>query len=97
MSLLFEEWNTQVTPVQPIEAPKPDNPNPCIALYGKGPEGRQCKDCKYLHGFRQSATWYKCEKREWKSKGGKYPGTRYPGGDHRVRWDACAKFEEEGQ
>lgn len=63
--------------------------NPCIALYGPGPEGKQCKDCVHLHSFKQSATWHKCELRQWKSKRGKYPG-----GDHRVRWRACAKFEE---
>ncbi len=79
----------------PLPSPPPKHENPCIDLYGKGPEGRICRDCIHLHGFRQSATWYKCTKRAWRSKGGKNRGTVYPGGDHRVRWAACAKFEEQ--
>jgi hypothetical protein len=81
----------------PVEEPKPapeHSVNPCIDMYGPGPEGRICRDCVHLQGFKQSATWYKCTKRAWKTKGGKYPGTVYPGPDHRVRYPACAKFEE---
>src|SRR4051812_48289431 len=76
-------------------APAPEHSvNPCIDMYGPGPESSICRGCVHLHGFQQSTTSYKCAKRAWKTKGGKYPGTTYPGGDHRVRWPACAKFEE---
>jgi hypothetical protein len=87
-------WGTSLPPeVEPEPAPE-QSVNPCIDMYGKGPEGRICRDCVHLHGFQQSATWYKCEKRKWKAKSGKNQGTIYPGGDHRVRWPSCAKFKE---
>jgi len=95
---LFEEWETTVadvaiTPLIPLPPKLPPQVNPCIDRFGPGPVGRICGDCAHLHRFRQSTTWYKCAKREWRTKGGKYPGTVYPGGDHRVRWPACAQFE----
>lgn len=91
--LLFDEWDAAIVVPQPtVEVPT--NPNPCVVEFGLGPAGRKCEDCVHLKGFQQSATWYKCEKRQWKTKGGKYPGTIYPGGDHRVRYQACALFEE---
>ncbi len=70
------------------------NPNPMITRYGRGPAGKECGDCVHLRCFRQSATWYKCALREWQTKSGKYPGTRYPGTDHRVHFPACARFEQ---
>lgn len=92
MNLFADEWE------QARRRPAPESPvehavNPCVDAYGKGPAGAICRDCRYLHGFRQSAIWYKCEKRQWRSKGGKNKGTVYPGGDHRMRWPACAKEE----
>ena len=89
-------WGTDLPPV--VERPSPieseHSVNPCVDTFGLGPEGRICRDCIHLHGFKQSATWYKCDLRKWRSKGGKYPGTIYPGKDHRVRYPACARFEE---
>lgn len=88
-------WGTDlppiVEPVAPVEQEK--SVNPCIDMFGPGPAGAICRDCIHLHGFRQSKIWYKCSLRAWTSKGGKNAGTVYPGGDHRVRWPACAKFE----
>lgn len=78
----------------PIAVPGPLGPpsvNPCVTRFGSGPEGKQCYSCVHLHGFKQSATWYKCELRAWKAKAS---NTIYPGKDHRVRWPACAKWEE---
>lgn len=99
MNYLFDDYDAasgqMTTLVDLPPRPEPiDSPNPMVVKFGPGPAGITCCDCVHLHGFRQSATWYKCELRAWKSKGGKYPGTIYPGKDHRVRWPACAKFEE---
>lgn len=88
----------QMFDIPPIELPEPekptkvakrDMPNPCIALHGPGPEGRQCKDCCHLVHFRQAASWYKCELRTGKQSRWGSVGT-----DHKVRWSACGKFEE---
>lgn len=65
------------------------NENPCIPVYGKGPDGTRCKHCKYLFGVQHSKTYYKCELRG-KPTGG-------PATDHRVNWPSCGKFEKEEQ
>jgi hypothetical protein len=72
--------------------PKPgwDSPNPCVQLYGPGPEGETCKHCALLLHFQQAASWYKCSLRK-----GKQGGLGGPSTDHKVRWPACAKFEKE--
>jgi hypothetical protein len=62
----------------------PNDPNPCVRLYGYGPEGERCKTCAKLWSHRTARTYYKCELREF---------TRGPGSDHRVGWAACAKYE----
>lgn len=57
--------------------------NPCVRLFGEGPEGRKCKECALLTAHAFQRTFYKCS-------------LRVPGGpatDHRVNWPACAKFE----
>lgn len=60
--------------------------NPCVLAYGPGPEGRICGDCVHLFARGDTAgTYYKCDLRRF-SNG--------PATDHRVRWAACAKFEE---
>lgn len=61
--------------------------NPCIPAFGPGPEGRICRDCTHL--FRVGGVagrYYKCDLRV---------RTGGPGSDHRVRWPACARFEEQ--
>jgi hypothetical protein len=88
MNLFGDDWEQAIVPSAP-EIPVEKSVNPCIDAYGPGPAGAICRDCVHL----QSATWYKCDMRAWKSKGGKNAGTVYPGGDHRVRWKACARFE----
>jgi hypothetical protein len=65
----------------------PVSDNPCVRLYGIDPQGRKCKDCKnltkyYYHGY----TYIKCDLRKL---------THGKGSDHRVKWDACKRFEQE--
>jgi hypothetical protein len=72
-------------PIQP--AAQVDSPNPCVRLYGPGPENKQCKECAHLHGYQQAATWYKCDQRPKHKRG--------ISGDHRVRWPACKRFVQE--
>ena len=60
-------------------------PNPCVALYGPGPAGKRCKDCRLLYAKHYSGTYYKCKLRT---------NTNGPGTDHRVNWPACGKFDE---
>jgi hypothetical protein len=76
--------------VDPTNPTGIDNPNPCVRLYGYGPEGAKCKDCLLLQHFQQAANWYKCLLRH-----GKHGGLGGPTTDHKVRWDACSKFEKE--
>ena len=60
--------------------------NPML-VHGPGPEGRICRDCVHLNQVGgTSGTYYKCDLRR---------NTRGPASDHRVRWPACVKFEEE--
>jgi hypothetical protein len=62
---------------------KPDNP--CILLYGAGPEGKQCKDCASLVCFTASRNFYKCRQRPKLTHGAAT--------DQKVRWPACKRFE----
>lgn len=55
--------------------------NPMVLKHGVGPEEKRCKECIYIQGYQQSATWYRCEIRN----GGR--------GDHKANWESCAKFE----
>ena len=59
--------------------------NPCIPVFGKGPEGKICKHCTHLHRKRYSKTYIKC---------GLRPNTNGPGTDHKAGWEACGKYEE---
>jgi hypothetical protein len=61
------------------------NPNPCISLYGYGPEDKRCKTCDFIfcHEYR---------KRFWKCSQRKYSHTAKT--DHRLKWDACGKYSE---
>lgn len=92
-----EEDNTSSSPLDPIQqalldwneqpiTPPTKHENPCINLYGKGPEGKQCGDCEHLiRDHHHGAIYPKCELRKL---------TRGPGSDHRVRWPTCGKFEQ---
>lgn len=61
--------------------------NPMLAVAGPGPEGRRCGDCVHLRMQGGVAgRYYKCELRGI---------TGGPLTDHRVRWPACGRFEED--
>lgn len=62
---------------------KPPRRNPCLKLYGLGPEGARCGTCKHLVRFRRGGTWYKCDLRTM---------THGANTDHRVRWPACGRY-----
>lgn len=59
--------------------------NPCVRLFGKGPEGATCKSCALLFCPGGTSKRYnKCKLRQV---------THGPGSDHKVRWPACAKYD----
>jgi hypothetical protein len=61
-------------------------PNPCVTMFGAGPAGAICKTCVHLFApGGTNKTYYKCDLRHV---------TRGPATDHRVRWQACAKYQE---
>ena len=64
------------------EARKPINP--VIKVFGTGPEGEKCKNCKHLFDRSFSKKYYKCAIRI---------NSTSPKTDHRVNWPACGKFE----
>lgn len=73
------------------------DPNPCIYAFGKGPEGKHCRTCRSLRAFGgegRRRRWYKCLLRRSPQDPTKMGG---PSTDHRVRWNACAKYMEEGR
>lgn len=60
--------------------------NPCVEVYGPGPEGTQCQSCALLrcidfHGKR----YYKCGLRGKPTHGA--------GTDHKLRWPSCVKYQ----
>jgi len=57
--------------------------NPCVLLYGHGPEGKKCKECAELYAKQYAGKYFKCKVR----------GDNGVKTDHRVRWNACAKFK----
>lgn len=62
--------------------------NPCIDVYGPGPEGKLCKYCSRLIRKQYANTYRKCGLRK---------NTNGPGTDHKATWPACKKYEEESQ
>ena len=66
----------------PIDESKLD-PNPMVQAFGFRPS-KKCKDCKHLFAKRFAGTYYKC---------GLRLNSNGPATDHRVRWNACSKFE----
>jgi len=59
--------------------------NPMIKHWGKGPEDKRCKNCKFCYSKSYSKTYYKCEFRG---------DTNGPGTDHRANWPTCGKFQQ---
>ena len=69
---------------EPCEPSSPE-PNPCIHVYGPGPEGKKCKTCGHLVVREYGTRYYKCDLRR---------DSRCSATDHRVRWSACGKYKE---
>lgn len=67
-------------------------PNPCVALYGPGPEGKRCRSCSLLllrdNGNRR---WYKCF---YRRAGYDVRKMGAASTDHRVSWNACGRYRE---
>jgi hypothetical protein len=57
--------------------------NPCVALFGTGPDGMLCRQCDCLFEHRAGRKFFKCQRRTF---------TCGPGSDHRANWPACGKF-----
>lgn len=73
---------------RPLE-PFKRQPNPCIAIYGHGPDGATCKSCRHVWAKTYAGTTYhKCDLRQ---------NTNGAGSDHRLKWDACGRYKEAGQ
>jgi len=81
----MESWDQYRLRMETKEKEKAREPNPMVRTYGPGPDGRICRECRHLIAKRFAKTYYKCRYRA---------NTNGPGTDHRVRWGACAKFEE---
>jgi hypothetical protein len=60
--------------------------NPMLGHCGLGPDGAKCATCVHLARIIYARTYYKCELRR---------NTHGPATDHRVRWPACGRYEEE--
>lgn len=66
--------------------PLSTEPNPCVRLFGEGPEGAKCKTCALLlTTYGAGRKYYKCSLRRM---------SRCEATDHRVSWRACAKWED---
>lgn len=57
--------------------------NPCIRVYGPGPEDTFCRTCARVSVRRYSKNYFKCALRE---------ETRGAGSDHRLSWPACGQY-----
>jgi hypothetical protein len=57
--------------------------NPCLQVFGPGPEGAKCKTCVHLRYHETARRYYKCDQRAI---------TRGAATDHKVNWPACGKF-----
>lgn len=62
--------------------------NPCLRVYGSGPDGAICKLCRHLIAKKFDKTYYKCALRA---------NTNGPATDHRVRWPACGRYEKDAE
>ena len=79
----LKDWSGNEMPVcKPIESD-----NPMVRAHDRGPEGKKCKDCAFLIRYKyRSKTYLKCEKRGI---------THGAGTDHKAKFEACKKFEQE--
>lgn len=60
--------------------------NPMPLHYGPGPEGKRCATCVHLERHAYGKTWFKCALRR---------NTSSTATDHRSRWPACGRYEED--
>lgn len=58
--------------------------NPCVTVWGPGPEGERCRSCRHLVRPGANRAWPKCSLRAI---------TRGAATDHRVTWPACGRWE----
>lgn len=82
-------WGVSLPPSveQLPEPPREKHVNPCVDLYGRGPEDTYCRTCMYLLRLDyHNQVYLKCEQRKI---------THGVGTDHRAKWPACAHYEEE--
>lgn len=84
---LSEEQQGWLT-TQMAKVTSPERVNPCVAIFGIGPEGKKCRTCALLYRSMHSRCYLKCRLRKH---------TNGPGSDHKARWPACAKYSEEQQ
>jgi hypothetical protein len=76
-------------PPEPEPDPLPEPPiNPMVGLHGVGPIDAICKTCQHLEAWRYAKTYYKC---------GLRANSHGRATDHRVRWQACGKYESEDE
>lgn len=73
-----------IIPDQKVKLKPFEKGNPCIRVYGAGPEGKRCKHCAHLYVKTYSNRYFKCDLRK---------NTNGPATDHKMNWAACAKFE----
>ena len=59
--------------------------NPCVQLWGRGPDNERCATCAHLVKMSQAKTWFKCDVRS--------DLTHSARTDQRVGWEACARWE----
>jgi hypothetical protein len=63
--------------------PVEPEPNPCIAAFGKGPEGARCKSCELLTVKDWGTRYFKCDLRR---------KSNCTATDHRANWKACGRY-----
>lgn len=84
MSEILDWFGMPITvPEKPAKTDK--GVNPCLAVYGTGPEGQKCKGCTLIAAIGVSKNYYKCRLRKL---------THSASSDHKLRWPACGKFEQ---
>ena len=87
---MIDLFGEPITEPLPAQKPKPEKVvgNPCILVYGTGPDGQTCKGCVHLRYAlmrNPNARHWKCDRRVL---------THGRGSDHKVSFPACAKYEK---